>query len=154
MPNQRVKSTTVHPGDPIAVLRREPEDFTKSLRLTFRSSHDDLDWLRLARIRTANGRTFALVRHRHAPRPGTEVVAASLSTDLWADIVAVLRRLKLTEEDLAWRHPAAKRSASLKVMATRGSRSRTQGRISTAKRTAPVTRTITPRRNGRTARKK
>lgn len=98
------------PGDPIAVLRREPEDLGKALRLKFREGHDDLDRLRIARIRTANGRRFSLVRHLHAPQPGTEIVAAAASSDVWADITAVLERLNLTEKDLAWCHPAAKRN--------------------------------------------
>jgi hypothetical protein len=70
-------------------------------------AHDDLDALRIARIRVADGRTFALVRHRHAPKPGTQIVMTTPSTDLWGDITAVLSRLQLKLDDLAWRHPAA-----------------------------------------------
>ena len=102
----------VNPGDAIAVLRQEPDDFAKALRLTFRAGADDLDWMRCARIRTANGRMFELVRHRNAPGAGTEVVTASASNNPWRDILAVLERLRLTKQDITWRHPAAKPASS------------------------------------------
>ena len=108
----------VNPGDVIAVLRQEPDDFAKALRVTFRSGNDDLDWIRFARIRTANGRLFELLRHRNAPSAGTEVVTTSASNNPWRDILAVLERLRLTRQDLAWSHPAA-RSASSASSVTR-----------------------------------
>jgi len=94
-------------GDAIGVLRSEPAQLERGLGLKFRDAHDDLDAIRIARIRIADGRTFALVRHRHAPEPGTQIVLTTPSSDLWGDITAVLRRLQLTLNDLAWRHPAA-----------------------------------------------
>lgn len=94
-------------GDAIGVLRSEPDQLERGLGLKFRDAHDDLDAIRIARIRIADGRTFALVRHRHAPEPGTQIVMTTPSTDLWGDITAVLRRLQLKPNDLAWRHPAA-----------------------------------------------
>jgi hypothetical protein len=108
---QKGRVTKSMPGDPIAVLRMEPDELAKSRRIKFRSGHDDLDRLRIARIRTADGQTFALVRHLHAPRPGTEIVTVTSSSDLWGDIQGVLERLNLTDKDLAWWHPAAKRAA-------------------------------------------
>jgi hypothetical protein len=95
-------------GDAIGVLRSEPDQLERGLGLKFRDAHDDLDALRIARIRIADGRTFALVRHRHAPEPGTQIVMTTPSTDFWGDITAVLRRLQLELNDLSWRHPAAK----------------------------------------------
>lgn len=96
MRNNSHSQAATSPGDPIAVLRSEHEELARTLRIKFRSGHDDLDWLRMARIRTADGRTFALIRHRHAPQTGTEVVAAAPSRNVWADIAAVLERLNLT----------------------------------------------------------
>src|SRR5688572_8676212 len=101
-------SSYVSLGDAIGVLRSEPEQLARGLRLKFRDAHDDLDALRIARIRVADGRTFALVRHRHSPEPGTQIVMTTPSTDLWADIAAVLRRLQLEPNDLVWRHRAAR----------------------------------------------
>lgn len=135
----QVDRATVNPGDPIAVLRREPEDFAKALRLRFRSGNDDLDFLRLARIRTADGRIFELVRHRNAPNAGTEVVAASASDNPWRDILAVLHRLKLTRQDLAWWHPASKPMLStagrtVRTAATRVRSAGTRRRSSSARK--------------------
>jgi len=124
---------TLDLGDPIAMLRQEPEDLAKALRLKFRNGHDDLDWLQLARVRTANGRTFALVRHRNAPEPGTEVVAAAPSSDIWEDITAVLERLNLTERDLRWCHPSVRRvpSSASKRKSTSPTRTGTVEAVST-----------------------
>ena len=94
-------------GDAIGVLRSEPDQLERGLGLRFRDAHDDLDALRIARIRVADGRIFALVRHRHSPKPGTQIVLTTPSTDLWGDIQAVLKRLRLELADLAWRHPGA-----------------------------------------------
>jgi hypothetical protein len=94
-------------GDAIGVLRSEPDQLARGLGLKFRDAHDDLDAIRIARIRIADGRTFALMRHRHAPEPGTQIVMTTPSTNLWGDITAVLRRLQLKLNDLSWRHPAA-----------------------------------------------
>lgn len=151
-----VNATTRYPsaGDPIAVLRAEPDQFANALRVTFRTAYDDLDWIRIARIRTADGRSFALVRHRHAPQAGTEIVATAPSTRPWADILAVLERLKLTEKDLVWRHPAAKPTITRTGNGAR-KRSRTfAGRAAAAKKSAHVVRNVRTRRSSAAVRKK
>src|SRR5688500_12763608 len=133
-------------GDAIGVLRSEPDQLERGLRLKFRDAHDDLDSLRIARIRIADGRTFALVRHRHAPEPGTQIVMTTPSTDLWGDITAVLRRLQLKLNDLAWRHPAAtprrdvRVSSGSSVRSARRTGAMTAGRSRSERETRHATR--------------
>ena len=119
-------------GDAIGVLRSEPDQLARCLGLKFRDAHDDLDAIRIARIRIADGRTFALVRHRHAPEPGTQIVMTTPSTDLWGDITAVLLRLQLKLNDLSWRHPAAKPRENARVATSSPMPSVHHGRAMTA----------------------
>lgn len=72
---------------PIAVLRPEPGELGQKLSITFRDDRDDLDELRYAGLRLSGGDQILLVRHRRAPRPGTEVHA-----DAGSDGAAVLQR--------------------------------------------------------------
>ncbi len=145
-------------GDAIGVLRSEPEQLARGLRLKFRDAHDDLDAIRFARIRVADGRTFALVRHRHAPEPGTQIVMTTPSTDLWADIAAVLQRLQMKPNDLAWRHPAAMPRARARTASRAPVRSaRRNSAVSVARNRSERDARRTPRRSavsGRAATRK
>jgi hypothetical protein len=92
---------------PIAVLQREPEELENlGLGLRFEDDYDELDYLRHARLPTPSGRVYALVRHRSAPKPGTEVVTRVDSADFAADIAEVLDQLGLCRSDIAWAHPS------------------------------------------------
>ena len=59
---------------PVATLRLEPAEITNRSGLTFETAHDDLDELQAAVFRVATGQEFALVRHRHQPQPGTDIL--------------------------------------------------------------------------------
>ena len=139
-------SAYVSLGDAIGVLRSEPDQLERGLGLKFRDAHDDLDAIRIARIRVADGRTFALVRHLHAAEPGTQIVMTTPSTDLWGDITAVLRRLQLKLNDLSWRHPAAKprenarASTGSSVPSVRHGRAMTAGTSQSQRETRRATR--------------
>jgi DNA-binding protein HU-beta len=98
-------------GEPIAVLNIEPDQLARRHAIRFRPGYDDLDELRVARIKTPEGGQFALLRHIHAPEPGTEVVALSRSTNVSRDIASILNLLELTHADVVWRLPTAKRSS-------------------------------------------
>jgi DNA-binding protein HU-beta len=98
-------------GEPIAVLKIEPDQLARRHAIRFRAGYDDLDELRVARIKTPEGGEFALLRHVHAPKPGTEVVALSRSTNVSRDIASILNLLDLTLADVVWRVPTAKRSS-------------------------------------------
>lgn len=91
----------------VAVLRLQPEEIAERIGLRFRAAHDDLDVLDWARVIGASGRPYALVRHRHSPEPGTEIVVPYDSSDYWEAVLDVLNGLKLTEEDVTWTSPEA-----------------------------------------------
>jgi len=84
----------------VAVLRLGPEELSERIGIRFQVAHDDLDMLDWARVIGLSGRPYALVRHRHAPEPGTQIVAPYDSDDPWADVLDVLRGLNLSEGDL------------------------------------------------------
>lgn len=100
-------------GEPIAVLKIEPDQLARRRAIRFRAGYDDLDELRVARIKTPEGGQFALLRHIHAPKPGTEVVALSRSTNVSRDITSILNFLELTDADVVWRVPTSKRSSGV-----------------------------------------
>jgi hypothetical protein len=86
----------------VAVLRLKPEELSERIGIPFQAGHDDLDILDWARVIGLSGRPYALVRHRHSPEPGTQIVVPYDSGDLWADVLDVLSGLNLSERDLAW----------------------------------------------------
>lgn len=88
----------------IAVLRQEPDQLVDR-GLRFEDDHDGLDVLRHARLEIPSGKVFALVRHRGAPTPGTEVVTRDNSPSLLEDLEDALAQLRLTRDDLVWEHP-------------------------------------------------
>ena len=92
---------------PVAVLRLKPEELSERIGIRFRAAHDDLGTLDWARVIGLSGRPYALVHHRHSPEPGTQIVVPYDSSDLWEDVLDVLKGLKLTERDLAWTSPEA-----------------------------------------------
>jgi hypothetical protein len=91
----------------VAVLRLTPEELSDRVGISFQTAHDDLDALDWARVIGLTGRFYALVRHRHAPEPGTQIVVPYDSGDLEADIRDVLEGLNLSSRDLAWTSPEA-----------------------------------------------
>lgn len=49
-------------GDPVAVLRVEPEQLTREVGLAFVRGYDDLDYVRVAAVSLGGGRPFLLLR--------------------------------------------------------------------------------------------
>jgi len=92
---------------PVALLRLQPEELSARIGIQFQPAHDDLDMLDWARVVGLSGRPYALVRHRHSPEPGTQILVRSDSSDLWQDVVDVLKDLQLSERDPAWTAPEA-----------------------------------------------
>jgi hypothetical protein len=90
----------------IAVVAFEPSEIAARCGLRFERSEDDLDVLDGALIGTASGKQFALVRHRGATAPGTELWTRSDSEDLGQDLREALRVLGLSVKDVTWTHPA------------------------------------------------
>jgi hypothetical protein len=102
---------------PVAVLRMEPDDLTRTGVLSFREGFDDLDYLVFAMLSLPSGREVTLVRHANAPSPGIEVcvvpsekaIASSLRTVTHQEsalaILETVKTLNLTVADLSWIHP-------------------------------------------------
>jgi hypothetical protein len=91
----------------VAVLRFSPEELSQRVGIRFQTAHDDLDILDWARVIGLSGKPYALVRHRHAPEPGTQIVVRHDSLDPSADVLDVLNGLQLSERDLTWASPEA-----------------------------------------------
>lgn len=91
-------------GEPIALLRAEPEQLTKTASVSFSSGHDDLDYVKVAIVTVPSGAAYALVRHERSPEQGTEIVARShqLPPALSTDLESLLERLGVSPGALAW----------------------------------------------------
>jgi hypothetical protein len=90
---------------PVATLILEPAEITSRSGLTFETAHDDVDELQAAVFRVATGQEFALVRHRHQPQPGTDILINETSRDLGAALRDALQGLQLEPRELRWSHP-------------------------------------------------
>jgi hypothetical protein len=90
---------------PVATLKLEPAEITRRLGVQFEITRDDLDELDAAVISSGSGRQFALVRHRHQPEPGTDILTNERSSNLGADLRDALRVLKFDPNELRWTHP-------------------------------------------------
>jgi cytoskeletal protein CcmA (bactofilin family) len=90
---------------PIATIRFLPSEISKKLGISFEETEDDLDALQAAAIRTASGRQFGLVRHRHQPTEGVDILTDERSTDLTRDLHDAMGFLRIHQEDLSWIHP-------------------------------------------------
>ena len=91
---------------PIATIRLEPQDISSRSGIQFEPAADDLDELEAAVLRSKSGRQFALVRHRHQPNPGTDILTNENSRRLTKDLQEVLQFLRLKRGDLRWIHSA------------------------------------------------
>jgi hypothetical protein len=104
--------TRLHLGDmehglakPIAVLALEPKEITERTGLKFETTRDDLDYLEGALFSTAKGMQAALVRHHHAPNPGTALLVNERTNDLNMALEDALAALGFDVTDLTWMHP-------------------------------------------------
>jgi hypothetical protein len=113
-------------GDPVAVIRVEPEDLSRDLGLKFIRGHDDLDYLRLAAVSLNDGQPFLLVRHEGKPDPGTEIISSgAASRNLSGELTRLLHALHVGPGHIVWTHPkivlvpdrAAQRTASGSTLA-------------------------------------
>jgi hypothetical protein len=93
---------------PIAVLAVEPPELTTKLGIQFESSKDDLDKLDAALLRLPNGMQFALVRHHHAPNPGTDLLVNERRADIAGALEAALEALGMNFDAVTWMHPDIK----------------------------------------------
>jgi upstream activation factor subunit UAF30 len=98
-------------AQPVAIIGLEPHELTERYGIQFEESKDDLDYLVAALIRPPSGRVFALVRHRHQPNSGTDILINEKSADMKRDLEEAVRHLGLTRSQLKWLHPTVKRLA-------------------------------------------
>src|ERR1700731_4266239 len=91
----------------VARLGLEPAEITDRLGLQFKNARDDLDDLESAVFRAQSGKQFALIRHRHQPHPGTDILIDEQLPDLAAALHEALQALKFKSQDLTWTHPKA-----------------------------------------------
>jgi len=90
--------------DPVAVIRQEYSEINSSKELNFQKSYDDLDYLIYAILSLESGNKVALVRHEHAPNPGTEICVSHSQIEIASVILEALNGLSLSIEDLTWVH--------------------------------------------------
>jgi len=90
---------------PIATLSLEPFELEERCGVVFFEDIDDLDFFKAAIIVTGGGETYALVRYRGCPSPGTEVWVGQTHLGTSSDIQPLLNALRLTGDVVRWRHP-------------------------------------------------
>ena len=90
---------------PVATLRLEPAEISKRVGLKFETAKDDLDDLEAALFKARTGRQIALVRHRHQPNRGTDILINERSRDLNAAVRDALQALNFEAHDLQWTNP-------------------------------------------------
>jgi hypothetical protein len=90
---------------PVATLRLEPAEIAKRVGLTFETAKDDLDELEAAVFKANSGRQIALVRHRHQPNRGTDILINERSRDLNSAVRDALQALNFEAHDLQWTSP-------------------------------------------------
>jgi hypothetical protein len=90
---------------PVATLRLEPAEIAKRVGLTFETAKDDLDDLEAALFKARTGRQIALVRHRHQPNRGTDILINERSRDLNSAVREALQALNFEAPDLQWTSP-------------------------------------------------
>jgi SWIB/MDM2 domain len=93
---------------PIATIRWEPKELAERFGISFEEAEDDLDQLQVALVQTGSGQQFALVRHRHQPGPGTDILTNEGSADLRKDLAEAVRHLRLCRGDMKWIHPTGR----------------------------------------------
>ncbi len=94
------------PWGMIATLHPRAPALANLVGLDFAESFDDVDDLQVALIRTPSAKLIALVDHRDAPVPATEVHADVVDAKTAEGLLhEVLAALKLTDAEVSWRRP-------------------------------------------------
>jgi hypothetical protein len=90
---------------PVAVLLKRPEELAKEASLQFSEGFDDLDYVTFSAFALPSGRSVALVHHKNAPNPGTEICLVPDELAIPSTLEEALKVLKLSVKDLSWIHP-------------------------------------------------
>jgi hypothetical protein len=119
-------------------VNKDPEELAAARSLAFEERYDDLDSLRETTFAGPSRATFALVRHAHAPRPGTQLLVQARSLSQATQLLAeATETLDLTMADLIWIRQelwagmgaaTEKRAAERAARGPREPASRTKGR--------------------------
>ncbi|MBX7245760.1 MAG: hypothetical protein K1X53_09680 [Candidatus Sumerlaeaceae bacterium] len=94
---------------PAAVIAETPKELGARCQLRFRESNDDLDSTFEAFVQTADGHQFGLVCHKHAPKPGIELILPVTEKNAATRLGEVLNLLSIRKQDLGWINPVIKR---------------------------------------------
>ncbi|MBW4621161.1 MAG: hypothetical protein KME17_17605 [Cyanosarcina radialis HA8281-LM2] len=89
----------------IAVLRQEPAELEARGSLKFERGYDDLDYLVFSVLSLPSQHRVALIRHQHAPNPGTEICVVPNEPAVIEMLIETIRFLNLSTQDLSWIHP-------------------------------------------------
>jgi hypothetical protein len=89
-------------GRNLAMLRIEPEQISKRTGIQFRETYDDLDYLKLAVIRTSSNKKFGLTRHLHAPEKGVVIHSSRSQNTLIEDLREILSILGVRIHEVRW----------------------------------------------------
>jgi uncharacterized protein YjbI with pentapeptide repeats len=102
---QIVRFEEIIPENIVAMIRQEPAEISKLVKLEFRESWDDLDYLTFAILSLSSNDEVALVRHQCSPEPGTEICVSHNQQNVGKIIEETLDKINLTSDDLTWVHP-------------------------------------------------
>jgi hypothetical protein len=91
--------------EPVAMIRKDPDEIKQTNKLEFKESYDDLDYLIFATLPLPSGNQVSLVRHLHSPKPGTEICVSYEQLNIPKVLKDTLSKMNLTWNDLAWVHP-------------------------------------------------
>jgi hypothetical protein len=104
MTQSPIASWPEHLNDQVAMLRLEPADLTSRSGVLFEASYDNLDDF-MGAVCHSEGLTFALMRYKNNPVPGTVIVFCEAVFDPKNGIdqlTPVLRTLGVAPEDVIW----------------------------------------------------
>jgi hypothetical protein len=90
---------------PVAVLLKRPEELAREASLQFLEGFDDLDYVTFSAFALPSGRSIALVHHKNAQNPGTEICVVPDELAIPFTIEETLKVLKISVKDLSWIHP-------------------------------------------------
>lgn len=98
--------------NPVAVIRKEPAEISKSNNLEFQKSYDDLDYLYFAILPLPSEKKICLVRHIHSPEPGTEICVSYEQSDIPRILTETFLEMNLNRNDFLWIHQAYEQELS------------------------------------------
>jgi hypothetical protein len=99
----QIKLVDFGPCNPVAVIRRMPQELAAETGLMLETGCDDLDHYEAMALQTSNGIRFVLMRHRGYPDGMTDIRADHMDSRVpWPHLETVLAVLGLASSDVEW----------------------------------------------------